>query len=143
MRMIKKIDHAIVGVWRAVAHETILDDGETVRQFGDAPRGRLILTDTGHMTGFVTASDRTPGHSDEQRADLHRSMIAYSGTYRVDADRFFVAVDLSWHALWDGTEQARTFRIDGDHLHIVSAAGPSQFRPGRTSHSHLSWVREG
>lgn len=142
MRKTKSTDHPIVVAWRIVAHETILDDGEVIRQFGDAPRGRLILTDTGHMTGFVVASGRTPGHTDGQRADLHRSMITYSGTYRIDADRFIVAVDLSWHALWEGTEQARTFRIDSDHLHIVSAAGPSPFRPGRTRHSHLSWVRE-
>lgn len=142
MQMIKRIDHAIVGVWRIVAHETILDDGETIRQFGDAPRGRLILTDTGHMMGFVTASDRTPGHTDELQADLHRSMIAYSGTYRVEGDRFIVAVDLSWHALWEGTEQTRTFQIEGDRLQIVSASGPSPFRPGRTGRSQLSWLRE-
>ncbi|MGE0700280.1 MAG: lipocalin-like domain-containing protein [Hyphomicrobiaceae bacterium] len=84
------------------------------RQFGDAPRGRLIMTDTGHMTGFVAASGRTPGHTDTLRADLHRSMIAYSGTYRFEADLFIVAVDLSWHASWEGTDQARTFRTDGD-----------------------------
>lgn len=136
------IEHPIVGVWRLVAHETILDDGEGIRQFGDTPRGRLILTASGHMSGFAAAPDRQPGLTDDRRAELHRSMIAYSGTYRIAGDQFIVAVDLSWHALWEGTEQGRTFRVVGDRLDIVSAAGPSPFREGRTSYGQLSWVRE-
>jgi hypothetical protein len=72
--------HPIVGVWRLLSHETVLDDGERLRQFGDHPRGRLILTASGHMTGFVTASDRAISHDDAGCAALYRSMIAYSGT---------------------------------------------------------------
>lgn len=137
-----RIDHPIVGVWRLTAHEMILDDGETLRQFGDTPRGRLILTTSGHMSGFAAAPDRQSGLTDERRAALHRSMIAYSGTYRIAGDQFIVAVDLSWHAMWEGTEQGRTFQLDGDRLHIVSSVGPSAVREGRTSYGKLSWVRE-
>lgn len=86
--MTTRIEHPIVGVRRLVAHETILDDGEAIRQFGDTPRGRLILTASGHMSGFAAAPDRQPGLTDDRRAELHRSMIAYSGTYRIVGDQF-------------------------------------------------------
>lgn len=134
--------HPIVGVWRLVAHETVFDDGSTINLFGADPCGRLILTDSGHMMGFVSGPRRRPGESDPERAALHRSMIAYSGTYRIAGDRFIVAVDLSWHQAWNGTEQSRTFRLDAGQLHIVSAAGPSPFLSGRTSHGRLLWERE-
>ena len=134
--------HPIVGTWRLLEHQTVLDDGEVVSHFGSDPRGRLIVTDGGYMMGFVVDSSRQAGQSDREHAALHRSMIAYSGTYRVAGDQFVVAVDLSWNQMWDGTEQARTFQIEGRRLHILSAPGPSALRPGRNAHSRLLWERE-
>ena len=134
--------HPIVGVWRLLAHQTIFEDGEVVNHFGPDPRGRLILMRSGHMMGFVVDPRREASMTVEARAELHRSMIAYSGTYRIVGDRFIVAVDLSWHQMWTGTEQARTFRVEEPHLHIVSAPTRSSFRADAISHGRLLWHRE-
>ncbi len=93
------------------------------------------------MMGMVVATCRQPGQTDSQRAALHRSMIAYSGTYRIDGNRFIVGVDLSWHLLWDGTDQGRTFELADDRLHIVSTPGPNALESSRISYGVLSWVR--
>jgi hypothetical protein len=50
------------------------------------------------------------------RALLHKSMIAASGKYRIDGSSFVFTVDVSWNESWNGAEQRRYFRIDGDKL---------------------------
>lgn len=134
--------HPLIGVWRIASHETLFDDGERICLLGPHPRGRLILTACGTMTGFLVASDRAPAGDDAGQAALHRSMIAYGGRYRIEGDRFLVSVDTAWNAAWEGTEQARTFRIEATRLDILSAYGPSPWRPGRFGQTRLSFLRE-
>jgi len=43
-------------------------------------------------------------------------MLAYTGTYRVEGDKWIAKVDVSWNPAWVGTEQPRFFRLDGDRL---------------------------
>lgn len=64
---------------------------------------------------------------DTERAAVHKSMLAYSGKYRVEGQDLITTVDISWNEEWNGTEQRRHFRIEGDKLFIESA-------PARFSH---------
>ena len=133
---------SIVGTWRLLSHRTVFDNGDAISLFGTTPRGRLIVTAGGYMMAFVVDPRRQQGNTDEQCAALHRSMVAYGGAYRVEGNKFLVAVDLSWHQMWDGTEQARTFMIENDTLHIRTAPAASVLRPGRVSHTDLVWERD-
>ena len=45
-------------------------------------------------------------------------MIAYTGTYRLEGDRWITQVDVAWNPEWVGTEQTRFFAIDGDVLKV-------------------------
>jgi hypothetical protein len=88
------------------------------------------------------AADRKPGADDLERAALQRSMLAYSGRYRVEGSDFITTVEVSWNEQWTGTEQRRHYRIDGDKLFIESAPGPSIIYPGKTDFRRIAWLRE-
>lgn len=134
--------HDLVGTWKLVAFQTILDNEPPKELYGERPKGILVLTKEGRMVAILTAQSRQAGMADAERANLHKSMIAYSGTYRVQGNEFVTAVDVSWNESWNGSEQKRFWRIDNNQLFIESAPGPSPGHAGRTSFGRLVWVRE-
>jgi hypothetical protein len=91
---------------------------------------------------ITTADNRKAGAGNAERAALHKSMLAYSGKYRVEGSDFITAVDVSWNEVWNGTEQKRHFRFEGDKLFIESAPAPSILFPGRTDFRRIVWERE-
>jgi hypothetical protein len=83
--------------------------GQSQDFFGAKPKGSLILTASGRAIALTTAEHRTPGDSEAQRAALHKSMLAYTGRYRIEGDEFVTTVDASWNEAWNGTEQRCPF----------------------------------
>ncbi|MFU8888855.1 MAG: lipocalin-like domain-containing protein [Trueperaceae bacterium] len=137
-------DASPVGIWRLLAFELEIE-GRTERRhpLGRSPRGRLVLTADGFMIGMIVAAERTPGRTDAELAALFRTMLAYTGRYRLEGDRFVTTVDASWNEAWTGTEQARTFALDGDRLAIVSPWAPHPLKPeAPAARGILRWVRE-
>lgn len=132
---------ALVGNWKLVSWQVIVD-GEAHDLFGLNPKGYLILTPEGRSAAITTAEDRKPGESDAERAALHRSMLAYTGKYRVEGDDFVTTVDASWNEAWNGTEQRRHYRIEGHRLFIESAPAPSIMFPGRVDFRRIVWERD-
>ena len=96
---------------------------------GKNPTGYVIFTPEGRFMCVLTGEGRTAAKTDEDRAALLKSMVAYTGMYRLEADKFIVNVDASWNAAWVGTEQGRTFKIDGDRLQTFSPWIQSVTRP--------------
>src|ERR1700731_2622327 len=84
----------------------------------DGAKGYLILTPEGRWRALTTAVDRKPEDGVAERAALQKSMLPYSGKYRVEGDDFITTVDISWNEIWNGTEQRRHYRIEGDRLFI-------------------------
>ena len=110
--------------------------------FGASPKGYLMLTPEGRSIVLTTASGRKGGMDDASRAALHKSMLAYSGGYRVEGNDFITTVEVSWNEEWNGTEQRRHYRIEGDKLFIESAPAPSIVFPGKTDFRRIVWARE-
>jgi hypothetical protein len=128
----------LVGTWRLVSFEDV-ENGQTIRRFGDQPLGLFIYTADGHVAIQITnpanpscvapGKKSGPGKKDElavpacspeqMRTLLDRS-VSYWGTYTVDA----AAGVVIHHVLSDlsngyiGTEQRRPFRLTGDRLVI-------------------------
>jgi hypothetical protein len=134
--------HALVGNWKLVSWQVIGSDGIRQNVFGTTPSGYLVLTPEGRSIVLTTASGRKAGTDDAARAALQRTMRSYSGRYRVEAGEFIPTVDVSWNEEWNGTEQRRHYRIDGDKLYIESEPAPSMAFPGRTDFRRLVWIRE-
>lgn len=133
--------HPLVGNWKLVSWRVVVD-GQAHDLFGPRPKGFLLLTPEGRSMALTTAEARHFGEGDAERAALHRSMLAYSGRYRVEGDEFITTVDASWNEAWNGTEQRRRYRIERDTLFIESAPAPSILFPGRTDHRVIVWERE-
>jgi hypothetical protein len=134
--------HPLVGNWKLVSWQVISEDGAPQNVFGTSPRGYLVLTPEGRSIVVTTASNRKSGTDDAARAALQRSMLAYSGRYRVEGSDFITTVEVSWNEEWNGTEQRRHYRIEGDRLFIESAPAPSIIVPGKTDFRRIVWVRD-
>ncbi len=120
------------GVWKLESFfvESI-ETKERKYVLGEKPNGYLIVTSE-RFTAVITGQGRKPAQTDEERSALLRSMFAYTGSYTVEGDHLTTKVDVSWNELWTGTDQVRTFRLDGDKLFVetLPAPGPNQQVPG-------------
>jgi hypothetical protein len=134
--------HPLVGSWKLVSWQVIAENGKPQDVFGASPQGYLVLTPDGRSIVLTTAAGRKTGTDDTARAALHKSMLSYSGHYRVEGNDFITTVEVSWNEEWNGTEQRRHYRIEGDKLFIESAPAPSIVSPGKTDFRRLVWVRE-
>ena len=132
----------LIGNWKLVSWQVIVENELPQNVFGSNPKGYLILTREGRSIVVTTADNRKSGMGDPERAALHKSMLAYSGKYRIEGNDFITLVDISWNEAWNGTEQRRHFRIEGDKLFIESEPAPSIVFPGKTDFRRIVWERE-
>src|SRR5690349_13885361 len=132
----------LIGVWKLISWQVVAQNQPPQDVFGPNPKGFLILTREGRSMALTTAENRRAGMGDAERAALHKSMLAYSGRYRVEGNDFITVVELSWNEEWNGTEQRRHFRIEADKLFIESAPAPSILLPGKVDFRRIVWERE-
>ena len=134
---------AIVGSWKLVSYEVEFQDtGERRAIFGKSPKGYIIFTPEGRTMSYLEAETRKPPKTDEERAAAFRTIIAYTGKYRVEGDRFVTSVDGSWNVFWTGTDQERHFTLASGQLRIVSQWGPAPAFENRMVRGVLVWERE-
>jgi hypothetical protein len=118
----------LVGTWRLVSSQaTIVDDGKTEVFSTRQPKGYLIVTPWGRMMTISISAEgdrKKVPTSDADLCDLWKTMLAYTGKYRVEDDHLVTTVDVAWHELWTGTEQRRQYKLDGDTLTIMSKPQP-------------------
>ncbi len=101
---------ALIGNWKLVSWQVVVGN-ETQNPFGSSPRGYLLLTREGRSMAITTADNRKGGAGIGELAALQKSMLAYSGRYRIEGDDFITTVDVSWNEIWNGTEQRRRRRV--------------------------------
>lgn len=131
----------LIGNWKLRSWQVVSgDEGQDL--FGTEPKGYMILTREGRAMTVTTAEVRPSGDSEQDCVELHKSMLAYTGKYRIEGDEFITTVDASWNERWNGTEQRRRFRLDGDTLYIESARAPSITSPGKVDFRRIVWQRE-
>ncbi|MBT2869738.1 lipocalin-like domain-containing protein [Chromobacterium violaceum] len=137
-------DTKLCGSWRLVSFDLELQEsGERTQPWGEDPNGHLIFGADGRMMVLVAARAREPGDTDAQQAVLFRTLMAYAGRYRVDGDRFIIKVDTCWNEGWNGTEQERFYRLDGDVLDVFTAWMPNPLAAGNAmGRGVLGFVRE-
>ena len=111
----------VVGLWKLVSYDVeVQATGEKAPVMGQHPTGYVELSASGRVFFILTGEGRTPPKSDQDRANLLGTLVAYTGLYRLEGDRWITKVDVAWNPEWVGTEQARSFKIDGDRLQVLT-----------------------
>ena len=130
----------LIGVWRLVGGYAIAPEtGETVELFGIDPSGYAIFEPGGRMMAIVTADNRISGASISEMAELFRSMVAYSGRWSIDHDKFITEVDLASDPSWVGKAQVRYYTFGGSTLSLRTAPLEHPSFPGRKAIVYAEW----
>ena len=115
----------LIGVWKLLSYQTEFQDRSPKRAlFGEHPTGYIVFTREGRMMAVVEAEGRKAPSTDADRAALLRSVIAYSGKYRMEGSRWITTVDTAWNPAWVGTDQVRSYELVGDRLTVTSMWQP-------------------
>jgi lipocalin-like protein len=133
----------VQGIWKLVAYDLEFQDtGERRPVFGKSPKGYIIFTSEGRMMAYLEAEARKAPRTDEERAAAYRTMIAYTGKYRLEGDKWITKVDASWNVDWIGTDQERFYKFDGQQLQVVSQWNRAPTFNNRMVRGILVWERE-
>ena len=112
----------LVGMWRLISFQREYQaTGEREYPMGNSPTGYILFLPEGRMAVVITGEGRKVPTTDQDRAGLFNTLVAYTGPYRVDGDKWITTVEVSMNPAWVGTEQTRAFEISGDRLQEMTA----------------------
>ena len=137
---------AVAGVWELLECRSVDDQGAITGQpMGEHPRGLVIYTQGGWMSGQVAADGRSAvdgadafGGPADQRAAAYSTYMAYWGRYAIDGDRIIHQVEGSLVPGWTGMEQVRYFSLSDDVLVLRT---PPMLIAGAMTVTELVWRR--
>ena len=132
----------LAGSWKLNTWTVQIIGGEVTEPFGPNPKGRAIFTPDGFVAFVIVAANRKPAANDADAAALLKTLMAYTGKFTIDGDKFTTKVDISWSELFTGTDQVRFFKLEGDRLSIRTAEQASAIYPGKRVVGTIIWKRE-
>lgn len=113
------------GTWTLIAADKILPDGKRARDYGESPKGRLIVDAKGRYSLQIFKSERPlfvsdnkPDASvDELKSAVMGSSTHY-GTMAIDerAAVLVFSIEGSSFPNWEGTTQRRQYTLEGAEL---------------------------
>ena len=133
----------VVGTWKLVS--VVYEDVQTKERtpvLGEHPKGCQIATPEGRWLALVTGEGRKVPKTDADRSDALRSMIAYTGKYRLEDGKIITKVEAAWNEAWVGTEQERFYRFQDDRLLLESPPQPHPNLLGKVVRIIVIWERE-
>ncbi|NKM26541.1 hypothetical protein GFM18_17805 [Rhizobium laguerreae] len=113
----------LVGIWIIESfHMEDCATGKRTQPWGERPSGAVTFNPEGRMFALITPDGRSDPKTEADEAVAFRSMLAYSGQYRVEPpNRLVTTVDIAWFEPWVGSEQVRYCNLSGDSLTLTSA----------------------
>lgn len=123
----------LAGTWTLVVADVIRPDGTRARDYGDSPRGLLMVDVEGRYSLQIYRSERprfAAGRKDAGTAAEYQAAVlgcsTHFGTIAVDTAGRVMTVHLesSSYPNQEGTEQKREFTLAGDELSYRVPARP-------------------
>ena len=113
----------LAGTWILQAADVIHPGGSRSHDYGDAPKGLLMIDRTGHYSLQIFRSDR-PRFADPAKASAQEYQAAvmgsstHYGTLVVEPTRHQLVFRIEGASFpnWEGQQQTRTFELHGDTL---------------------------
>jgi len=123
-------DNPLLGTWKLKLFvRQDVATGERRPALGDHPEGYLGYAPDGRMYALFVAGGRVVPAGDQptdaERAQLHKSMLAYAGTYTIAGDKVVHHIDIAWNNARLGSDQVRFFKLDGDTLTLTTERNKS------------------
>jgi hypothetical protein len=122
---VQTAEPVLAGTWTLTAADRLYPDGTRVRDYGEHPKGRLIIDAQGRYSLQifngdrlrVASGDKATATPPELASALTGSSTHY-GTVAVDpaAHVLVFRIEGASFANWDGTEQRRRYVLSGDRL---------------------------
>ncbi|MGO4222197.1 lipocalin-like domain-containing protein [Lysobacter sp. TAF61] len=113
------------GTWTLVAADKVLPGGGLARDYGERPKGRLVVDDQGRYSLQIFKSERVrfatdskaDGSADEFKSAVMGSSTHY-GTVTIDSEANLLVFSIEGSSFpnWEGTVQKRQYKLDGDEL---------------------------
>ena len=111
----------VVGTWKLVSYEVeVQATGQKGPVMGEKPTGYATFTKEGRVFFVLTGEARKAAKTDQERAELLNTLVAYSGIYSVEGDKWTTNVEVAWNPEWVGTKQVRDFKLDGERLIVLT-----------------------
>ena len=132
----------LAGSWKLKSWTIQIMGGEATEPFGPNPKGRAVFTPDGYVSFIIVAANRKPAKNDAESAALLKTLLAYTGKFTIDGDKFTTKVDASWNELQTGSDQVRFFKVEGDKLSLRTAEIVSAVYAGKNVVGTLTWERE-
>ncbi|HEX5354447.1 MAG TPA: lipocalin-like domain-containing protein [Rhodanobacteraceae bacterium] len=118
-------DVSLAGTWTLVAADVIHPDGSRSHDYGDAPKGLLMIDRAGRYSLQILRSDRprfadpakAKASAQEYRAAVMGSSTHY-GTLAVEPAKHQLVFHIEGASFpnWEGQVQTRTFELHGNTL---------------------------
>ena len=113
------------GTWTLVAADKIVPGGGLARDYGERPKGRLVVDEHGRYSLQIFKSERNrfttdskaDGSADEFKSAVMGSSTHY-GTVTIDSKENLLVFSIEGSSFpnWEGTVQKRRYKLDGDEL---------------------------
>ncbi len=136
----------LTGTYKLISSKRkIIETGDILDTWGKNPKGFISYGKGGRMLVLIVADNRPLPETvekitDQQRAQLFRTMTAYGGTYEFDGKTVQHHIDISWNEVWTGTTVVRELKKEGGKLVYSSPAAPFS-SDGRMSVVTLVWEK--
>ena len=118
-------DVSLAGTWTLVAADVLHPDGSRSHDYGDAPKGLLLIDHAGHYSLQLYRADRprfanpdkAKASAQEYRAAVMGASTHY-GTLVVEPGRHQLVFHIEGASFpnWEGQQQNRAFELRGDTL---------------------------
>ena len=125
---------ALVGTWTLVAADVIHSNGRRDHDYGETPKGLLMIDAQGHYSLQIydprrphyASGDRATGTATEYQANA-LGISTHFGILRVDAAAGAVILNVENASFpnQDGQQQKRFFKLEGDVLSYRIQARPN------------------
>jgi hypothetical protein len=118
-------DVPLAGTWTLVAADVLHPDGSRSHDYGDAPKGLLLIDRMGHYSLQIYRADRPRfANPDKAKASAqeYRSAVlgasTHFGTITVEPARHQLVFHIEGASFpnWEGQQQSRAFELRGDTL---------------------------
>ena len=110
---------SLIGVWELASIDTEFRDDRTRRPAClSVPSACIMFTAQGRLLAMLTRSSRAQWGAERESEALFRGAFAYSGRYRLEAERWVTRVDRTWSDAWTDAVQAHWYQLDGDQLTV-------------------------